>query len=116
MADMQALLILYVAGGLLLMALAVPLLRGKVRPNWFYGFRVPRTVNNPDIWYATNRFGAKRLLAAGASFVVSAIVFYFIPGITVDAYAWVCLAVFVTVFGVGLVQSIRFMNSLTEDQ
>ena len=109
---MTTLLILYIAAGLLLVALSIPLLLGKIRPNPVYGFRVPATLNDPDLWYAVNKFAAKRLVAAGLGILAPAIGLYFLPGLTVEAYALLCLAVFVLVFGAGLWQSIRYMRSL----
>lgn len=45
--SMLGLFMFYAGSGLLLIALSIPLIRRRVRPNWIYGFRVPRTVNNP---------------------------------------------------------------------
>lgn len=109
---MSTLLVLYVGGGVVLILLSLPLLWGKVPPNPVYGFRLPTTVNNPQVWYATNKYGAKRLIVTGACTVFAAAIFYLIPGITVDGYALVCLFVFALVFTVGLVQSLRYMRSL----
>jgi hypothetical protein len=36
------------------MGLAVPLIRCKISPNRWYDFRIPRTLNNPDVWYRAN--------------------------------------------------------------
>jgi hypothetical protein len=59
-----ALLFLAVAG--LIAALAVPLRRGSVRPNWWYGFRTRSTVHDPRLWYPVNQFAARQLLGATA--------------------------------------------------
>ena len=113
MNEKLVILILYVAGGLLLALLSLPLHRDKIHPNAWYGFRVPKTLNNPEVWYAANRYTAKRLLVAGISMVLSAVFLYlFLPGLSVDAYALAGLAVFVLVFGAGLVQSILYLRKL----
>ena len=39
--------ILFVLTGLLMIVLAVPMIRGKVPPNHWYGFRVRRTLEDP---------------------------------------------------------------------
>ncbi len=109
---MTTLLILHVASGVLLMALSLPLLWEKVPPNGLYGFRVKATLENPRIWYAANKFAAKRLLVAGAVFVVAAVILYFIPGVGVDTYSLGCLFLFAVPFIIGLVQSIRYVKSL----
>jgi hypothetical protein len=81
---MTTLLVLYLASGVLLMLLSLPLLWGKVPPYGLYGFRVRATLDNPDIWYPANKYAAKRLLWSGAVFVVAALILHFIPGIGVD--------------------------------
>ena len=111
---MATLAILYLVSGALLILLALPLLFEKVPPNAFYGFRVAKTLDYPQIWYAVNKYAARRLVAAGASLLFAALIFYFIPGITVDQYALACLGVFVLVFGAGLIQSVHYMQTISQ--
>jgi hypothetical protein len=109
---MVALLILYVASGVLLVLLSLPLLWENIPPNGLYGFRVRATLDNPNVWYPANKFAAKRMLWSGAVFVAAAVVLYFIPGISVDGYALGCLFLFAVPFVIGLVQSIRYVKPL----
>ena len=108
---MEILLILYIISGTLLIALSLPLLFEKIRPNPLYGFRVSQTLDNREVWYAVNKYAAKRLMMVGASTIIASILLYFIPGISVDAYALGCLAVFVIVFTVAITQSVKYMRS-----
>ena len=56
--------ILFFAGlSILLMALSIPMIRRRVKPNAWYGFRIPLTLNDPDIWYPANRYAGQLLLA-----------------------------------------------------
>jgi len=55
-----------VACGLCLMAILLGNLLGKVRRNFYIGFRTPWTLASERVWYATHRFGAKVVVAAGA--------------------------------------------------
>jgi hypothetical protein len=112
---MTVLLILNVAGGLLLILLALPLLIGSVPPNALYGFRVAATLNNPTLWYAVNTYAARRLILTGACLVLAAILLWFFPGIDVDGYALGCLTAFIVVFGLGLAQSFRYMRALAAE-
>jgi uncharacterized membrane protein len=109
---MDLLLYLYLGAGGLLILLAVPMLLKKLRPNSFYGVRVSKTLNDPEAWYAANAYAARYLLATGASIMLAAVGFYFMPGLGVDGYAWACLAVFGVVFGWGLVKIARFVRRL----
>jgi uncharacterized membrane protein len=112
MNDKLTLLLLYLVAGSLLAALSLPLLRGKIGRNWFYGFRLPKTFKSNAIWYAANKYAAKRLLWAAIAFVLGAIGLYLVPGLSVDGYALGCLAAFAIVFLIGFVQSILYLRSL----
>jgi uncharacterized membrane protein len=62
------LMVIVVGFGLptILAILALPLRLGKVRPNSFYGFRTPKTMSSPEIWYQANRFAGQWMLAASS--------------------------------------------------
>ncbi len=56
----------------LLIALAVPLLKGLVAPNGWYGVRIPKSLASPENWYRINRYGAKQLIGwSSVSLVVT---------------------------------------------
>ena len=109
---MQTLLFVYVTGGLFLALIAVPLMAGKIKPNPYYGFRVPQTLENPALWYPANKYFARRQFAVGLIFTLASIALYFWPGISVDAYALGSLGVFLVLFIPALVQSWQYMKSL----
>ena len=70
---MQALLFIYIGGGLLLAALSLLFIAGNIKPNPYYGFRAPLTLENPEIWYAANTYFAKRQLVVALIEVATAI-------------------------------------------
>lgn len=109
---MQLLLMVYLLGSLVLFGFALPLLLGKISPNGFYGFRTSQTINNPQLWYAVNRYAARYLIVTAFVFALAAVVLYVLPGISLDGYALGCLAVFVLLFGISLVQSIRYIRQM----
>lgn len=102
---------MYLFSGALLVVLAIPLRQNKIKPNGLYGFRVPATLNDPDLWYAVNHHFASRLLISGVAVITAAIGLFFIPGISVDQYALGVLAMLVIFFGIGITQSVLFMRS-----
>lgn len=110
--DLQTLLILYIVSGLLLVAVSIPMIRGRVKPNWIYGFKVRKTVENPDIWYPANAYAGKWLLGCGVVTVVTAVGFYFIPGISVDGYALLCAAVILGALALAAGMSFRYLKTL----
>jgi hypothetical protein len=109
---MSTLLILYLASGLLLILLSIPLLLHKVRPNSLYGFRVQATLDDPEIWYAVNAYAARWLLICGILTILGALILFFVPDITIDAYALGVLAVFVIPLIIGLVLSFRYIRKI----
>ncbi|SEK65191.1 SdpI/YhfL protein family protein [Kosakonia sacchari] len=61
-------------GCLVLMALAIPLARLRIKPNRFYGVRTARTLHDEAAWYRANRvFGVAMLLCGAAFFLLSAL-------------------------------------------
>lgn len=109
---MQTLFFLYIGGGLVLALISLPLIAGKIKPNPFYGFRIPLTLDNPELWYATNQYFAKRQLGVALIEVLAAIGLYFYPNITLDGYALSVLGVFMIAFSGAVIQSWRYMKSL----
>jgi hypothetical protein len=75
---------LFVIVGLFMAAFAVPLIKRLVKPNWFYGFRVPATVHNPDLWYPANEYAGRWLFALGIGTIVLATLVYLIPSVGPD--------------------------------
>jgi uncharacterized membrane protein len=110
------LLITYVILGLLLAVMSIPLLLDKVPPNPWYGFRVPSTLSDETRWYKANRYIARGLLATGIITVVGALALYvFAPGLSVDAYAWLVLAVFGAPMLVTVVAGFRYLRRLKHE-
>ena len=65
--------------GLVCIGLAIPLVRGQVRRNSFYGVRFPQSFQSDDAWFAINRFGGKRLIVWSVPLVVIGIASFFLP-------------------------------------
>jgi hypothetical protein len=72
--------------GLLFVGLSIPLLRGKVPPNQWYGFRTRLTLGDPRIWYPVNAWGARRLLWLGAATLAAGPVGLLLPEPWLPAY------------------------------
>ena len=109
---MTTLMLFYVAGGILLILLSIPLYFEKIKPNGLYGFRVRKTIEKPEIWYPVNKYGSRWLMLTGLVVVVCAIGFTFIPGLSLDGYSEICTLAFAGVLTAGLVFTFRYMNSL----
>jgi hypothetical protein len=57
--------IVWLFTGVVLSALAIPLITGRVAMNHWYGVRVKRSFESNELWYKINRHGGIRLLAGG---------------------------------------------------
>jgi hypothetical protein len=85
-------ILVFGASGLLLIALAVPLIRGRVAPNPLYGLRCRETLADPVVWYRANALSARWMAALGGSLLVLAFALPWIPGITAEVHALLCTA------------------------
>jgi uncharacterized membrane protein len=115
---MVALLFLFLvfAGlGILAVLISLPLINEKVKPNPFYGFRVRATLENEKIWYAANKYFARRLLLAGVVEIIVAIALFIVPNIGVDVYVLGVLGVFAVAFTIGMIQSFNYLKSIRRE-
>ena len=64
---------------ILFVGVAVPMLRGSVKPNHWYGVRTSKTVASADLWYRANHAaGYAMIVAVGVSLLFWAVV-AFVP-------------------------------------
>jgi hypothetical protein len=109
---MLVLVFLFLFSGARLAVYSVPMILGRIPPNGFYGFRMKKTMENPDNWYPMNAYRGKWLLGAGLVLVLAAVCLYFVPGISIDVYAYTVLAAWSVMFAIAMVASFRYMNYL----
>lgn len=64
---------------LVIITLAIPLVRGRISPNGFYGVRLPESFQSDDAWYSINRFGGKRLILWSVPLLLVGIACFFLP-------------------------------------
>ena len=70
-------------------------------------------MEHPEIWYPANEYAGRCLFWAGLISAGAAIALYFLPHLTLDAYALACLGVFSVALAVVIVQSFRYLKTLT---
>ena len=109
---MELLRLVFVASGLILAVLSIPLILGKIPPNGAYGFRVKKTMENPEIWYPVNTYAGKWLLGIGLAEALAAAGLAFIPNLEIDIYSYGVLAVLAVLFTLAIVAVSRYMKSL----
>jgi hypothetical protein len=48
--------------GFILIGVSIPLLLGKIKMNYFYGFRIRKAFESEENWYEINSYGAKAMI------------------------------------------------------
>lgn len=109
---MTSQLIVYTGIGLLLIILAVPLIQRRVPPNIWYGFRLPQTLKDPDIWYDANEYAGRGLLWVGVISLVTAVGLYFVLNGNLDLYTSVCASIILGSLLVSVILSLRYLGTL----
>jgi hypothetical protein len=109
---MEELLVMFLISGVILVAISIPLIRGRIAPNSLYGFHVRDTLDDPRTWYKTNTYSGKWLLATGLIFIAVCVLAYNIPNIGLETYSLVCLAGFVIPITISVVCSWKYMKRI----
>lgn len=116
---MFAMVVFFVLAGCFLIGLSIPLIRGRVKPNGWYGFRITLTLNNPEIWYPVNRFAGWWLLGYAIVLVIAALWLPGLPGMTLDGYgiwmATIALAGITLVFVTGWIYARRLAHGFAKE-
>lgn len=76
----------FTAVALILIVLAVPLVRRRVKPNSVYGLRVAATFADEWVWYEANARSGRDLLLLGATQLACALLLPLARGITLERY------------------------------
>lgn len=63
---------------LFIMALAIPLILGRIGPNRLYGVRLPQAFQSEQAWYAINSFGGKRMIVWSVPVLLVGIASFFL--------------------------------------
>lgn len=109
---MTLICVINTAAGLLIAAIALPLILGKIPPNLWYGFRTPRTLGDPAVWYPANAYAGRWLFASGIIIAIAAVALLFIPNVSIEFYTYSMLAVTLLTIGLSVLQSFRYLSRL----
>lgn len=61
--------------GILFIVVSLPLLRGSIPMNRFYGFRISQAFTSDANWYVINKYGAKALILWSIVMISSGVLF-----------------------------------------
>jgi uncharacterized membrane protein len=59
--------------GIIMMIVAIPLYRRKIKPNALYGLRIPATFRSDAVWYEANHLFARDLFTLGLFILLAAL-------------------------------------------
>ena len=97
----------FLVADLVVLLVSIPMLLQLVAPNPFYGFRTPRTLSNPAIWYRANLFAGRALAIAA---LAGAALVWLAPADVVTAPVGVAL--FLVPLAVGLIASFAALRRM----
>ena len=87
-------IIIFIFVGALEILMGMPLMYGKIKPNWFYGFRLPKTVSNKEIWYKVNKQTGRDFIISGMIIVIVSL-FLMVFNLNFDVVAIATIQVFI---------------------
>lgn len=73
MSEITKATLLFSTVGIMYISLGIPLLRGQVRPNFWYGCRTTKILSDEKIWYAVNRITGRHLIVGGILVLMSSL-------------------------------------------
>ncbi len=73
---MEFIFLVSIGIGLLIIGLAVPMVKEKIKPNVWYGFRTGKTLSDEKIWYPANKFAGQKMICAGTMIIVLSILIF----------------------------------------
>ena len=77
--DTMMLALLDISVAVLTIAVSIPLLKDKIKMNWWYGVRFPKSFKSDENWYAMNRYGGKRLIFWSVVLIVIVLLVLVLP-------------------------------------
>lgn len=106
-------LAMYLGVGLLFAVIAIPLMLRLVGPNEWYGFRVPKTLADPVVWYEVNAYSGIQLFRVGQITAITALILYLIPGMSLGVYNLLCATVLLVGLAISVIASFHYLYSVT---
>lgn len=69
----------FIIAGAIFILISIPLLRGSVKMNDWYGVRFRKSFESDENWYKINRYGARQLIKWSVLLILIGAVTFFIP-------------------------------------
>ena len=98
--------------GMLIVGLSIPLVKGTVEMNRWYGVRVAKAFESESNWYEVNRYGGGQLIFAGILLALLGLLSIFLPLRPGDIGFWLLALSPAIVMILPLVQIMRLCRRL----
>lgn len=113
MSEVTIFSLVFIAVGLLIAGVSVPLIKGRVPPNYLYGFRTPKTLSDERIWYEANRASGRAMFLAGVVTATTALAMLLFGGsLEADRAVFVLVAVLLLSIAAALLHSFRELRRM----
>jgi uncharacterized membrane protein len=109
---MELLRAVYLFAGVMLVILGIPLAQRRIKPNIWYGFRMPQTLRDEHVWYETNAYFGVRFSIVGFVTIATALVLSLLPNMDEYRYAMGVTVVVVLGLAVTIILSFRHMRAV----
>jgi uncharacterized membrane protein len=103
---------IYIGTGLFMALLAIPMIRGWINPNPYYGLRVKQTLEDPALWFPVNRYAGWCLFFAGIFIAAGSAVSFLLPGQSLASFSFCCLGITFVALIWAIVSSFRYLHRL----
>ena len=116
MDDTTIVMIVFLIAGASEILQGIPLFLEKIKPNWLFGFRLPSTVKNEELWYKVNRYIGKGLIYAGIILVLGTL-FVFIVDIGLSFFEKTMVLVILLVIPLSfvIIDGFNYLKKLKEN-
>lgn len=71
-------MLLFAVVPLIIIAISIPLIKGIVPRNHWYGFRTSKTLSSDSVWYQANRIGGNYFVIAGLVQLAAMLIAYLV--------------------------------------
>jgi uncharacterized membrane protein len=109
-------LVLLSGTGVALTALALPLIRRRIRPNALYGLRVPATLADESIWYDANERSGRVLFVIGIVLILLGLGSTLVSPQALERYLAVSVVVMVLAVTLAAIDGWRYANRLLRER
>jgi uncharacterized membrane protein len=117
MDDTTIIFLVFTISGMAEIAQGLPLMFNKIKPNWLYGFRLPGSVANEEIWYPVNQYMGKGFVVAGIILVISTLLMFLMDfGLILFEKTLVLLFLLVIPIIVIIISSFGYYKKLKNDR